>query len=90
MKEEPTLRGGSYSNVLEEFVEGKLFYCWLHGNGGGGEKSDDGKPAGKILMFDEINLPISVDEYLGGLCDLTGEIGRYAVARGAGYLSAID
>ncbi|KAL7451805.1 hypothetical protein ACHAWC_003593 [Mediolabrus comicus] len=81
VKEEPTLRGGSYSNVLEEYVEGKLFYCWLHGNGG--EKSDDDdKPAGKILMFDEINLPISVDEYLGGLCDLTGEIGRYAVARG--------
>jgi predicted translin family RNA/ssDNA-binding protein len=81
VKEEPTLRGGSFSNVLEEYVEGKLFYCWLHGNDG--EKSDDDdKPAGKILMFDEINLPISVDEYLGGLCDLTGEIGRYAVARG--------
>ena len=81
VKEEPTLRGGSFSNVLEEYVEGKLFYCWLHGNGG--EKMDnDDKPAGKILIFDEINLPISVDEYLGGLCDLTGEIGRYAVARG--------
>lgn len=81
VKEEPTLRGGSFSNVLEEYVEGKLFYCWLHGNGG--EKMDnDDKPAGKILMFDEINLPISVDEYLGGLCDVTGEIGRYAVARG--------
>lgn len=82
VKEEPTLRGGSFSNVLEEYVEGKLFYCWLHGNGGEKSDNDDDKPAGKILMFDEINLPISVDEYLGGLCDLTGEIGRYAVARG--------
>ena len=77
VQEEPTLRSGSFSNVLEEYVEGKLFYCWLHGGDGGEEH----KRAGKILMYDEINLPISVDEYLGGLCDLTGEIGRYAVAR---------
>ncbi|KAK1735942.1 translin [Skeletonema marinoi] len=86
VKEEPTLRGGSFSNVLEEYVEGKLFYCWLHGNGGeeSGDSNDNNndKPAGKILTFDEITLPITVDEYIGGLCDLTGEIGRFAVARG--------
>ena len=84
--EEPTLRGGSFSNVLEEYVEGKLFYCWLHGDdgeeSGDSTNSNNNKPAGKILMFDEINLPITVDEYIGGLCDLTGEIGRFAVARG--------
>ncbi len=33
-------------------------------------------------MYDELNLPVSPEEYLGGLCDLSGEIGRYAVARG--------
>jgi predicted translin family RNA/ssDNA-binding protein len=88
VQEEPTLRNGSFSNVLEEYVEGKLFYCWLHGDGGEEESGGDSttnnnnKPAGKILMFDEINLPITVDEYIGGLCDLTGEIGRFAVARG--------
>ena len=81
VQEEPTLRGGSFSNVLEEYVEGRLFYCWLHGNGEE-ESSGNDMPAGKILMFDEINLPITVDEYIGGLCDLTGEIGRFAVARG--------
>jgi predicted translin family RNA/ssDNA-binding protein len=85
VQEDPTLRGGSFSNVLEEYVEGKLFYCWLHGDGGeeeSGGVSNNNKPAGKILMFDEIHLPITVDEYIGGLCDLTGEIGRFAVARG--------
>lgn len=83
VKEEPTLRGGSFSNVLEEYVEGKLFYCWLHGNGEGESgDSNSNTPAGKILSFDDITLPITVDEYIGGLCDLTGEIGRFAVARG--------
>ena len=82
VKEEPTLRGGSFSNVLEEYVEGKLFYCWLHGNGEDESGDSNNKPAGKILSFDDITLPITVDEYIGGLCDLTGEIGRFAVARG--------
>lgn len=83
VKEEPTLRGGSFSNVLEEYVEGKLFYCWLHGDSEGEPgDSKNNAPAGTILSFDDITLPITVDEYIGGLCDLTGEIGRFAVARG--------
>ena len=82
VKEEPTLRGGSFSNVLEEYVEGKLFYSWLHGNDNDESGDSNNKPAGKILTFDEITLPVTVDEYIGGLCDLTGEIGRFAVARG--------
>jgi predicted translin family RNA/ssDNA-binding protein len=40
-------------------------------------------PTGTLLrpeQFDDVDL--SAEEYLGGLCDLTGEVGRYAVHRG--------
>lgn len=83
LEEEPTLRGGSFSNVLEEYVEGKLFYVWLHGDGEGSDNKESNQQAvGKVLLMDEIPLKITEHNYLGGLCDLTGEVGRYAVARG--------
>ena len=81
LEEEPTLRYGSFSGVLEEFVEGVLFYTWMHGDVGNGRRVAN-QPAGKILLPDELSLTISTEDYLGGLCDLTGEIGRFAVARG--------
>ena len=73
LKEEPTLRYGSFAGVMEEYVEGKLFFTWLYG---------DEENVRRVLLPDEIPLSISMDDYLGGLCDLTGEIGRVAVARG--------
>lgn len=81
LKEEPSLRSGSLSGVLEEYVEGIMFYTWLHGedNANGGSSK---KPSCKILKPSELPLSVSSEEYLGGLCDLTGEVGRYAVARG--------
>lgn len=87
LKEEPTLRFGSFACVLEEYVEGKLFYAWLYGDDVDGEnhgtaKGEPQRAVGKILLPDEIPLKISTDDYLGGLGDLTGEIGRFAVARG--------
>lgn len=82
LDEEPTLRYGSFSGVLEEYVEGKLFYTWLHGDEGSDAKGSNQQAVGKILLPDEIPLSISTEDYLGGLCDLTGEIGRFAVARG--------
>jgi predicted translin family RNA/ssDNA-binding protein len=75
--EEPPLRAGSFSNVLEEYTEAKLFYCWLFGKQGDGHAS-----VGDLLMPNEFEIELNPDEYLGGLCDLTGEIGRYAVQRG--------
>lgn len=81
IKEEPTLRYGSYSGLLEEYVEGILFFTWLQPNTEDTTTSIT-TPSGKILLPEEIPLNISTEEYLGGLCDLTGEIGRYAVARG--------
>ncbi|KAL7536333.1 hypothetical protein ACHAXR_007913 [Thalassiosira sp. AJA248-18] len=82
LEEEPTLRYGSFSGVLEEYVEGKLFYTWLHGDEGNAKNGSNEQAVGKILLPDEIPLNISTEDYLGGLCDLTGEIGRFAVARG--------
>lgn len=79
LDEEPSLRYGSFSGLLEEYVEGLLFYTWLQGDDISGEKRS---ASGRILLPDEIPLKISTEDYLGGLCDLTGEIGRYAVARG--------
>jgi len=64
-------------------VEGKLFRVWLYGDGENGEtESNPEKAVGKVLLASEISLKLSTDDYLGGLCDLTGEIGRYAVSRG--------
>ena len=70
--EDPSLHYGSYANVLEEYAEAKLFHTWLMD-----------KPQGQLLHpngFTKISLEPA--EYLGGLCDLTGEVGRYAVQRG--------
>ena len=78
VKEEPPLRSGSCSNVLEEFAEAKLFYVWLLGK----EATPSETCTGILLKPDEFGIDLEPEEYLGGLCDLTGEIGRYAVQRG--------
>ena len=77
--EEPPLRSGSFSNVMEEWVEAKLFRVWLLGED---EKTQAAAPSGIILHMKDFKIPLEPEEYLGGLCDLTGEIGRFAVQRG--------
>jgi predicted translin family RNA/ssDNA-binding protein len=60
--ENPRLRYGSYTNSLEEYAEAKLFEVWLK------EK--------RVIEFNEMQAKIKVSavEYVGGLCDLTGEV----------------
>jgi translin len=59
------LRGeGAYRAATEEYAEAKLFFNFLR------EK--------KIDEIKEIK--VDLDSYLGGLCDLTGEILRKAIA----------
>ena len=87
LEEDPELRyAGSFTNVLEEYVEAKLFQTWLLGNRGSGidhNGESDESPSGSLLKLTEFELiPLEPEEYLGGLCDLTGEVGRYAVQRG--------
>ena len=65
LDEEPTLRYGSFSALLEEYVEGLLFYTWLQGDEGS-SGGNGGSAAGRILLPDEIPLKISTEDYLGG------------------------
>lgn len=72
LKQEPTLRNGTYANAIEEWAEGRIYEEWL--------KCTD---TNKILSLKEIRVDIpelTLDEYLGGLGDFTGEVGRFAVA----------
>jgi len=84
VEEEPPLRsGGSLGNVVEEYVEAKLFAVWLHGAGADGadaeatmdKDNNGGKPSGVLLLpehFEDV-ISLSPEEYIGGLCDLTGK-----------------
>ena len=72
----PTLRPGAFNNVLEEYVEARLFAHWVQTR--------------QILSIAALaetssglfDASLDVGAYLGGLVDLTGEIGRFAVASG--------
>jgi len=56
-----------YRGSLEELIEAKCFCHYLE--------------TGKLLTFREVNESgvYSVEDYIGGVCDFTGEIGRHAV-----------
>lgn len=97
VKLEPQLRHGSYANVLEEYAEAKLFQAWLVGeeedsmqqgededgsNNNGAVTSHGNSPAKVVLAYGDFSkIRLEPQEYLGGLCDLTGEIGRFAVRK---------
>jgi predicted translin family RNA/ssDNA-binding protein len=86
--EEPTLRhAGSLAGVMEEYAEAHLFAVWLYGREPNPVATTGGalpsRPCGVLLRLQDFgDVGLSLDEYVGGLCDLTGEIGRYAVLRG--------
>ena len=91
VQEEPPLRNSCYGDVIEEYAEAKLFYAWLLGNDTESNMTtDDAQQAaadaaakGTLLLPDDFSvIPLEPDTYLGGLCDLTGEIGRFAVQKG--------
>ncbi|CAB9503551.1 Translin family [Seminavis robusta] len=89
--EEPPLKYGSFSNMLEEYCEAKLFYAWLFGDTTKVPDDVNNKPSTTLLKKEELleTLLGKTDDntepdyeigiYLGGICDLTGEIGRFAV-----------
>ncbi len=72
---EPQLRSGSFQNAMEEWVEGRLFEAWL--------KSGEQSILSAAEMSAELPAPLKIteEEYLGGLVDFTGEIGRWAVLK---------
>lgn len=58
---------GAYKAAVEEYVEAKMFFRVLRGE-----------------KVDKINrLKIDLDSYLGGICDLTGELVRRAINEAA-------
>ena len=70
---DPSLRLGSFTSAIEEYVEGYIFYHWL--------KTSD------LLPYESVEddakwAGVTEAEYLGGLADATGEIGRVAVIKG--------
>jgi predicted translin family RNA/ssDNA-binding protein len=91
----PALREGSFNNMLEEWCEAKLFYDFVQNQevvgidtlldpifkhapppvAGGGDATG-------VLVDYAYDIEDVVPVYLGGLVDLTGEIGRLAVAAG--------
>jgi len=84
VREEPPLRYSSFGDVLEEYAEAKLFYAWLLGKNGGDDETMTAASANGTLLLphDFVKVQLDPEAYLGGLCDLTGEIGRFAVQRG--------
>lgn len=89
VEEEPPLRYSSFGDVVEEYAEAKLFYAWLLGADDFESTKDDDKKGdhntatqGTLLLPDQFPIALEPGVYLGGLCDLTGEIGRFAVQRG--------
>lgn len=69
------LEEGSYRAGTEEYVEAKMFYLTITGK--------------KIDKIKEVNLNAGI--YLGGICDLTGELVRKAVNEAtAGNFSEVE
>ncbi|MBI3626886.1 hypothetical protein HY224_02485 [Candidatus Uhrbacteria bacterium] len=65
IKKDADLRAeGSYLAAIEEYVEAKFFYQYL---------------AGEQIDYLQSEFTIGYDEYLSGICDLTGELTRTAV-----------
>jgi len=70
------LRGGSFSNSLEEWAEGLLLLEWV--------QSKHIMSKSQILSYNVENgfaFVLNNAEYIGALSDFTGEIGRLAVAQ---------
>ena len=68
VKAEPTLRGGGFSNALEEYAEAKLFQHYL-------------QEGALLSMKDSLGHLVKNEEYLGGVLDFCGELNRFAVQR---------
>ncbi|MBR9702772.1 hypothetical protein GOV10_01935, partial [Candidatus Woesearchaeota archaeon] len=61
----PKLKTGAFSHSCEEYAEALSFFIFLDEN--------------RLATLKEMK--VTVEEYLGGLADLTGELGRMAVVK---------
>ena len=81
LRQQPTVKA-----MLEELAEAALFDAWLGGlstSEGAVQLSTDGRAPPLLLLGDDALMgnELQPTEYLGGVCDLVGEIGRFAVRR---------
>lgn len=60
-------REGTYKAAIEEYLEGKTFYAAINGK----------------KIEDDSSLNYGYEAYLGGICDLIGELVRYATNQAA-------
>ena len=67
----PELRAGSFSNAIEEYAEARLYQVWF---------SDSKSQTIAGPSHPHFAGMVETTEYLGGLADFTGEVGRWAVA----------
>lgn len=69
------IKEGAYNAGIEEYVEAKMFFNIISG--------------GKIDKIKDINL--SIEAYVGGICDTTGELVRLATNEAAkGHFVEVD
>merc|ERR1712228_135099 len=71
----PSLRGGAFSAAMEEFAEALSYRAF--------RKDKVLQSRSAMQESSGVSFPFTLVEYLGGLMDLTGEVGRLAV-RSAG------
>uniref|UniRef100_A0A7S0F9F9 Translin n=1 Tax=Pyrodinium bahamense TaxID=73915 RepID=A0A7S0F9F9_9DINO len=78
----PSLRGGSFSAALEEFAEALAYRAFRR----------DRTLLSRAAMQEAsgLSFPLTLLEYLGGLMDLTGEVGRLAVRSASRGRQAVD
>jgi predicted translin family RNA/ssDNA-binding protein len=71
-------------NEISEDNDGKTTSTTTTNNNDDNNHIKKNSDMGPLLKYNEfdVTFDIAVEEFLGGLCDLTGEIGCYAVARG--------
>eukprot|EP00512_Aurantiochytrium_limacinum_P000833 CAMPEP_0171485912 /NCGR_PEP_ID=MMETSP0958-20121227/802_1 /TAXON_ID=87120 /ORGANISM="Aurantiochytrium limacinum, Strain ATCCMYA-1381" /LENGTH=480 /DNA_ID=CAMNT_0012018741 /DNA_START=108 /DNA_END=1550 /DNA_ORIENTATION=- len=64
------LHAGSFGNALEEYAEGRMFEDWLLRDGA-------------LLSLEDMRKDVFITEkdYLGGVVDFTGELGRFGVTK---------
>jgi hypothetical protein len=63
-------------------AEAWLFYVWLLGKEGEGSSKDCSVPSNVLLQPEDFSIVFEPEEYLAALCDLTADIGCYAVHKG--------
>eukprot|EP00930_Biecheleria_cincta_P082848 TRINITY_DN72499_c0_g1_i1.p1 TRINITY_DN72499_c0_g1~~TRINITY_DN72499_c0_g1_i1.p1 ORF type:complete len:533 (-),score=102.02 TRINITY_DN72499_c0_g1_i1:50-1603(-) len=83
VRDNPSLRQGSFAGALEELAEAEMFLAWLP-TGAFGNEGDVSPAVGssKYLLPLRSELAsglLTAMEFLGALSDFTGEVGRVAV-----------